>query len=520
MTDTDMAALEARIEAIKDQKKAVKGDKAKEAALADELKKLNLKRAALAKAAKLAAGTDGDGDDAAQAKKFTLKVPKGTKDYNEKEMAIREDIFAKIRAVFNRHGAVTIDTPVFELREILAGKYGEDSKLIYDLQDQGGEICSLRYDLTVPFARYLAMNKDTQNIKRYQIAKVYRRDQPSVTKGRMREFYQCDFDIAGTYDPMIPDAEAIRVMVEILDSLKVGNYTVKISHRKILDGMFAVCGVPADKIRSISSAVDKLDKMPWEDVRKEMTEEKGLEPAVADRIGEYVKLKGSKELCAVLAADARLSQNEAAMAGIADMDLLFTYLDLFGVTDRLTFDLSLARGLDYYTGVIYEAVMLGSDDPNVETSGVGSIASGGRYDELVGMFSGGKRIPCVGISIGVERVFSLILQRTRLAAVKSTHTDVYIIGIGANLLQERMRIARELWDAGIRAEFMFKVNPKLPAQWTVCERESIPLAVIIGGDEVAKGVVKIKDMRGGPDGPSKEVTVARSDMVATIIATL
>lgn len=150
---------------------------------------------------------------------------------------------------------------VFELREVLTGKYGEDSKLIYDLADQGGELCSLRYDLTVPFARWLAMNPHVQHIKRYHISKVYRRDQPAMSKGRMREFYQCDFDIAGAYDSMLPDAEVLRIAMEILDSLDVGKYTIKINHRKILDGLFAVCGVPADKIRQISSAVDKLDKV-------------------------------------------------------------------------------------------------------------------------------------------------------------------------------------------------------------------------------------------------------------------
>jgi len=197
-----------------------------------------------------------------------------------KDMVIRDKIFSTITDVFKRHGAVTIDTlvvrsvqrttypnadttpsPVFELREILAGKYGEDSKLIYDLKDQGGEICSLRYDLTVPFARWLAMN-NIQTIKRYHIAKVYRRDQPAMTKGRMREFYQCDFDIAGIYDPMLPDAEIIRIVCEIFEGLGwQGKYTIKINHRKILDGIFAVCGVPADKTRAISSAVDKLDKV-------------------------------------------------------------------------------------------------------------------------------------------------------------------------------------------------------------------------------------------------------------------
>jgi histidyl-tRNA synthetase len=167
----------------------------------------------------------------------------------------------------SQSGGLLVDTqyrPVFELKEILSGKYGEDSKLIYDLADQGGELCSLRYDLTVPFARWLAMNSSIQSIKRYHIAKVYRRDQPAMTKGRMREFYQCDFDIAGTYDPMLPDAEIIRITCEIFEGLGdvfKNNFTIKMNHRKILDGIFAVCGVPTDKIRTISSAVDKLDKV-------------------------------------------------------------------------------------------------------------------------------------------------------------------------------------------------------------------------------------------------------------------
>jgi histidyl-tRNA synthetase len=142
-------------------------------------------------------------------------------------MAVREFIFSTVKNVFCKHGAVTIDTPVFELKEILSGKYGEDSKLIYDLQDQGGELCSLRYDLTVPFARYCAMNKVDQ-IKRYQIAKVYRRDNISVNKGRMREFYQCDFDIAGSFDLMIPDSQCLSVLVEVLETLDLGDFTVKV----------------------------------------------------------------------------------------------------------------------------------------------------------------------------------------------------------------------------------------------------------------------------------------------------
>jgi histidyl-tRNA synthetase len=160
--------------------------------------------------------------------RIELKTPKGTTDYGPFEMAIREKVFNIITEVYKRHGAVTIDTPVFELKEVLSGKYGEDSKLIYDLKDQGGELCSLRYDLTVPFARFIAMNKDYKQIKRYHIAKVYRRDNPAMTKGRFREFYQCDYDIAGEYDPMIPDAECLRVMVEVLSEVDIGKFKIKV----------------------------------------------------------------------------------------------------------------------------------------------------------------------------------------------------------------------------------------------------------------------------------------------------
>ena len=192
------------------------------------------------------------------------------------------------------------------------------------------------------------MNKDVKNIKRYHIAKVYRRDQPAMTKGRMREFYQCDFDIAGVYDPMVPDAEIIRIITEVFDGLGWGDtYTIKLNHRKILDGIFQVCGVPEDKIRTISSAVDKLDKSPWADVRKEMTEEKGLAEDVADRIGEWVVLKGQRDLLEKLQKDEKLAANDYMKQGITDLHLLFDYLESFDVLERVSFDLSLARGLDY-----------------------------------------------------------------------------------------------------------------------------------------------------------------------------
>uniref|UniRef100_A0A671MVW6 histidine--tRNA ligase n=1 Tax=Sinocyclocheilus anshuiensis TaxID=1608454 RepID=A0A671MVW6_9TELE len=432
---------------------------------------------------------------------FVLKTAKGTRDYNPKQMAIREKVFNIIISCFKRHGAETIDTPVFELKETLTGKYGEDSKLIYDLKDQGGELLSLRYDLTVPFARYLAMNKIT-NIKRYHIAKVYRRDNPAMTRGRYREFYQCDFDIAGQYDAMIPDAECLKIVYEILNELDLGDFHIKVNDRRILDGMFAVCGVPDEKFRTICSTVDKLDKMAWEDVKKEMVNEKGLSEDVADRIGEYVNVF-------------------PLVFSYIYMKLLFSYLELFQVTDKVVFDLSLARGLDYYTGVIYEAILSQTIPAPAEQNGadeagvsVGSVAGGGRYDGLVGMFDPkGRKVPCVGVSIGIERIFSIMEQKAETSSekVRTTETQVLVASAQKNLLEERLKLTSELWNAGVKAEVLYKKNPKLLSQLQHCEETGIPLVAILGEQELKDGVVKLRNVAS-----REEVDVPRADLVDEI----
>ncbi|XP_038213732.1 histidine--tRNA ligase, cytoplasmic isoform X1 [Zerene cesonia] len=434
-------------------------------------------------------------EDAAP-QKFTLKTPKGTRDYNSQQMTIRNNVLQKITTVFKKHGAECIDTPVFELKEVLTGKYGEDSKLIYDLKDQGGEILSLRYDLTVPLARYLAMNK-ISNLKRYHIAKVYRRDNPAMTRGRYREFYQCDFDIAGQYDPMIADAECLKVVTEILDALDIGKYILKVNHRRLLDGMFEACGVPADKFRSTCSTVDKLDKLPWDEVRTEMINEKGVTPEAADRIGEYVRLNGGSELAQKLLEDEKLSKSKSAVEGLEGLKLLLHYCELLGIQDKILFDLSLARGLDYYTGVIYEAVLTQPIKIGNEEQAIGSIAGGGRYDNLVGMFdSKHKQVPCVGVSIGVERVFSVL--EAKLAAgdisVRTSDIDVYVASAQKNFLDERLKICAELWNAGIKTEQSYKKNPKMLNQLQHCEENGIPFAVVLGESELKRGVVKIRNI--------------------------
>jgi len=391
-------------------------------------------------------------------------------------MAIREIAFNTITTIFKLHGAETIDTPVFELRSLLMDKYGEDSKLIYNLENQGGEMLSLRYDLTVPFARFVGQNKIDQ-IKRYHIAKVYRRDQPAIERGRFREFYQCDFDIAGDYETMVPDAEVLKIISEILSSPKLGlgDFIIKVNDRNLLDGMLEACGVPKDKIRPACSAVDKLDKTPWEDVKKEMVVDKGIPEECVDMIGKYVyrigKLNNEKleatdaiKMVNELRNDPKL-QNKSMEIGLANIEKLFEYLHIFGLS-QVQFDLSLARGLDYYTATIFEAVLCGTN--------VGSVAGGGRYDGLVNSLAGtSKQIPCVGMSIGIERLMAIIEKKLENEAVKTSGTQVLVCSPMKGTLTDRIKLLSELWSGQVAAETQMKNNVKMLTQLQTCEQKAI-----------------------------------------------
>lgn len=406
-----------------------------------------------------------------------------------------------------------------------------------------------------------------------------------------------DFDISGVYDPLLPDAEILHILSKALTALGIRQFTIKLNHRALLDGLFAVCGVPEDKIRTISSAVDKLDKSPWAEVKKEMLE-KGLEESKADVIGTYVSRKGGRELVTALLQDENLTKNASAKRGLQELETLFGYLDVLDVTPRISFDLSLARGLDYYTGIIYEAITEGSapppkpsandepgsagkksassskkveqdDDDASATVGVGSIAAGGRYDNLVGMFSGASssksagQVPCVGVSIGVERVFSIMMARlAKLRAeqdkiakaraeeekqakarakrgeqqptspppsaaasassssgfssslIRSKETQAYIVAVGKeDLTLQRMTIAKKLWDAGINAEYAYKLKPRLPAQFGAIEKDAIPFAVMIAPDEWAKGQVRVKEQKSSTGGNSAEGEDQKGEVV-------
>jgi len=352
------------------------------------------------------------------------------------------------------------------------------------------------------------------NVRRYQIAKVYRRDNPSMSRGRYREFYQCDFDIAGQYDEMVPDVECILIVKEILSKLNIGQFLIKVNHRQVLDGIFEVCGVPSSMFRTICSAVDKLDKSPWEEVRKEMVEEKNLSEEAADKIGQYVRMKGAVELVDEL-MKTDLGKSKDAKAGLEGIRVFLKYCDLLGCSDVVSFDLSLARGLDYYTGIIYEAVLLGENkDEKGELVQVGSVAAGGRYDYLVGMFDPKKKnVPCVGVSIGIERLFTIMEAKAKAEKQKlrTTKTEVYVATAQKNLIEERMKILKILWENGIKATHSGKKNPKMLNQLQYCEENQIPFAVVIGESELQKGVVKIRNIES-----REETEVKREDLIQVL----
>lgn len=310
----------------------------------------------------------------------------------------------------------------------------------------------------------------------------------------------------------------MKVVNEILTSLDIGDFVIKLNHRKLLDGIFEACGVPSDKFRTICSSVDKLDKTPWNEVRTEIINEKGLEPEKADKIGEYVQLNGKNDLIEKLLADTELTKVKSAVQGIEDMKLLLKYCQLFGVYDKILFDLSLARGLDYYTGVIYEAILKGEvvqNTENGEESGIiGSVAGGGRYDNLVGMFDPkGRQVPCVGVSIGVERVFSVLEAKHAKEGtnLRTTEVEVYVASAHKGLHEKRLELINQLWDAGIKAEHSYKLNPKLLAQLQHCEENQIPFAIVLGDSELQRGVVKLREVK-----TRNETEVSRDELAAEI----
>lgn len=463
--------------------------------------------------------------------------PCGMRDLLPGQMAIRQRALSRITSIFQQHGALCIETPAMESRSVLMGKYGEEQKLIYNISDYGEEPLSLRYDLTVPFARYCATHRE-KAIKRYSIGRVYRRDKPVMEKGRFREFYQCDLDIVyepDTQAPMAADSEVIVIVFEILNSLResIRNFEILLNHRGILDSAMAAAGISNEQKRAVCSCIDQLDKHSKTEVRDKIVKSKGVDPAVADTVLALIDFKfptspdmfsdtsfdfTSTVITAITdthvsaSLDGTLSTQfiDAIRPQLNQMGLLFKYASLMcpQSLECTVLDFSLARGLDYYTGMVFEAKLISEDGERT-----GSIAGGGRYDELLGKFRArGDELCAVGGSIGIERIFAILEARQTAAegvpAGNSSHSppgkttaakgyDVYICGAPGCTLEARLEVAGVLWGRGISVGMSHKASCSqklLKKDLDEAVSGRALLALIIGGDEVEKRVINVKNL--------------------------
>jgi histidyl-tRNA synthetase len=307
---------------------------------------------------------------------------------------------------------------------------------------------------------------------------------------------------------MIPETEVVKVVAEILTQLPIGGFNIKLNHRLLLDAIVNISNIKEDLYKTVCSSVDKLDKEEWSEVKKELLQ-KGINEEQCDKLWSFVQLKDKpRALYEQLLKNEEIMKNEKGKTAVEEMGILFDYLEICGVDKYCTFDLSLARGLDYYTGLIYETVL-------TDTDKVGSISGGGRYDHLVGMFSS-KPIPAVGVSIGIERIFNILEENYKKnnEEIRSVETEVFVAAIKSskiNMTKERFKIVNELWDNGIKAEILYNENPRMDKQNDYIAENKIPFAIYIGESEINEGKIKIKCLANG-----NEVVVERAKLVEEI----
>jgi histidyl-tRNA synthetase len=425
-----------------------------------------------------------------------VHLAKGTRDLLPETMIRRQAVVKTLTEVFARYGFAPQCTPAIERIETLTGKYGDDGeKLLYRILKRGeggkrGEVdLALRYDLTVPLARVVAMNPDLRMpYKRYQVQPVWRADRPQ--KGRFREFYQCDVDTVGTTDPLA-DAECLAVLSDCLKALGFSEFTIRLNHRALLAAMVADVGA-SDGETGVLVALDKLDKIGRDGVDAEL-QGQGLSQAARDRLWVLLEAPGSDAL-----AHLEAELGEAASEAVATMREVLGLAHDMGVDPaHLVFDPTLSRGLDYYTGPVFEAVIR---EPNI-----GSIAGGGRYDGLIGMFC--KRdVPAVGISLGLERILVVMDELGMFEDVQS-QTKVLVTVFSPELRAQSLKTVTHLRSAGVNAQISMD-TAKLGKQFKRADGLGIPYAVVIGPEEAAAGTVVLKDLASG-----EQTTVALAGLV-------
>ncbi len=410
------------------------------------------------------------------------RVLSGFRDFLPAQMRVRQRVTGLLRDVFERFGYEPLDTPTLEDYEVLRGKIGQDEKLLYRFTDGGGREVGMRYDLTIPLARVVAMHANDLVLpfKRYHMGPVWRADRPQ--KGRFREFWQCDADIVGTKST-VADAEGVAVYSVVLSGLGFTDYAVRVNHRAVLRALAPYAELPEAQGVTIIRAIDKLDKIGIGGVRQEMIERE-IAPDAADRVLELIAFEGDTD-ATMRHLRERLADQPEAVAGLDDLAHLFEYAAAFGVPEgKAVFFPSLARGLDYYTGPVYETY--------VPEGGVGSLGAGGRYDNLIGAL-GGRDLPATGISVGLERILVVMEERGMMGATASNTVALVAVLPGDDVLPA-LQLVGELRAAGISTEVNLDPKRKLLDQFSYAERKGIPFALIAGADERAAGTVKVRDL--------------------------
>jgi histidyl-tRNA synthetase len=446
-------------------------------------------------------------------------IPKGTRDFSPVEMAKRNYIFNTIREVFYRYGFQQIETPSMENLSTLMGKYGEEGdKLLFKIQNSGdyfsgltdeellsrnaaklaSKFCEkgLRYDLTVPFARYVVMHRDeiTFPFKRFQIQPVWRADRPQ--KGRYREFYQCDADVVGS-NSLLNEVELVQMIDAVFQKFGI-RVSIKINNRKILTGIAEIIG-EADKIVDITVAIDKLDKIGLDNVNAELAS-KGIPQEAIDKLQPIILLSGSNEeklatLKNVLAA------SETGLKGVEESEFILKTIAGLGIQSEVELDLTLARGLNYYTGAIFEVKAL-----DVQ---IGSISGGGRYDNLTGVF-GMEGMSGVGISFGADRIYDVLNQLDLYPKEAVNGTQLLFVNFGEVEAAYVLPVLAQVRAAGIRAE-IYPDAAKMKKQMSYANAKMVPFVAIVGENEMKEGKVMLKNMTSG-----EQSLVTPEELVAAI----
>ena len=436
-----------------------------------------------------------------------IGTPKGTRDFSPEQMARRNYIFDCIRKVFEQHGYLPIETPAFENSDTLMGKYGEEGdRLIFKILNSGDYLSkvspedmeagsnrvatkisekALRYDLTVPFARYVVQHRNdiTFPFKRYQIQPVWRADRPQ--KGRYREFYQCDVDVIGS-NSLLNEVDLVMVVDDVFSALKIP-VTLKLNNRKLLAAIAEVIGEP-DRFMDITVALDKLDKIGEEKVMNELSE-RGIPSEGIEKLRPLMQFTGDTSAKLDFLTD-YLGENETGKKGLAEIrEVIDRSNKLVSDNTVIELDLTLARGLNYYTGAIFEV------KSNIEGTLASSITGGGRYDDLTGIF-GLKDVSGVGISFGADRIYDVMLEANLFPDYVRLGAFILFINFGEAESEHCLKLVRDLQKQGVRAE-LFPDSAKMKKQMNYANNNSIPWVAMIGSDEMEAGTVSLKNMESG-----------------------